>query len=203
MSKGEGKKSSKKCLDYVAVFVLFQAAVIMVLALTVMKIKSPKIRFNAIAVESFTSNHYKKFNISQRLNNGNNAGPTPSINMKLLTQLTIKNTNFGQFKYDNATLAILYNGVPLGEAVIPRGRVKARKTLKFNVSFDLNSDRLNGNNMNLGNDINSGVLRLSSQARVNGKVHLMKIIKKNKSGNMNCDWIVNLATRMVEDLNCK
>ncbi|EYU40055.1 hypothetical protein ABFS82_05G107100 [Erythranthe guttata] len=182
---------AKKCLACVAVFVLFQAAVIMVLALTVLKIKSPKIRFNAIAVESFTSN------------NGNNAGPTPSINMRLLTQLTIKNTNFGQFKYDNATLAILYNGVPLGEAVIPRGRVKARKTLKFNVSFDLNSDRLNGNNTNLGNDINSGVLRLSSQARVNGKVHLMKIIKKNKSGNMNCDWIVNLATRMVENLNCK
>ncbi|EYU40056.1 hypothetical protein ABFS82_05G107000 [Erythranthe guttata] len=192
MSKGDGKKSSKKCLAYVAVFVVFQAAVIMVLALTVMKIKSPKIRLNAIAVESFSSS-----------NNGNNAGPTPSINMKLLTQLTIKNTNFGQFKYDNATLAILYNGVPLGEAVIPRGRVKARKTLKFNVSFDLNSDRLNGNNTNLGNDINSGVLRLSSQARVNGKVHLMKIIKKNKSGNMNCDWIVNLATRMVENLNCK
>ncbi|KAL8053925.1 hypothetical protein ABFX02_05G104800 [Erythranthe guttata] len=158
MSKGDGKKSSKKCLAYVAVFVVFQAAVIMVLALTVMKIKSPKIRFSAIAVESFSSS-----------NNGNNAGSTPSINMKLLTQLTIKNTNFGQFKYDNATLAILYNGVQLGEAVIPRGRVE----------------------------------RLSSQARVNGKVHLMKIIKKNKSGNMNCDWIVNLATRMVENLNCK
>ncbi|KAL7111761.1 hypothetical protein ACP275_05G110000 [Erythranthe tilingii] len=192
MSKGDGKNSSKKCLAYVAVFVVFQAAVIMVLALTVMKIKSPKIRFNAIAVESFSSS-----------NNGNNAGPTPSINMKLLTQLTIKNTNFGQFKYDNATLAILYNGVPLGEVVIPRGRVKARKTLKFNVAFDLTSDRLNGNNNNLGNDINSGVLRLSSQARVNGKVHLIKIIKKNKSGNMNCDWNVNLATRMVENLNCK
>ncbi|KAL8053926.1 hypothetical protein ABFX02_05G104900 [Erythranthe guttata] len=182
---------AKKCLACVAVFVLFQAAVIMVLALTVMKIKSPKIRFNTIAVESFTSS------------NGNNVGPTPSINMRLLTQLTIKNTNFGQFKYDNATLAILYNGVQLGEAVIPRGRVKARKTLKFNVSFDLTSDRLNGNNNNLGNDINSGVLRLSSQARVNGKVHLIKIIKKNKSGNMNCDWNVNLATRMVENLNCK
>ncbi|KAL0371867.1 UNVERIFIED_CONTAM: hypothetical protein Scaly_0868300 [Sesamum calycinum] len=59
MSKGEGKRSSKKCLAYVAAFVVFQTAVILVFALTVMKVKSPKV--------------------------------------------TIKNTNFGHFKYQNST----------------------------------------------------------------------------------------------------
>ncbi|KAI3445371.1 hypothetical protein Pfo_002036 [Paulownia fortunei] len=189
MSKGEGKRSSKKCLAYVAAFVVFQTAIILVFALTVMKIKSPKVRFNAIAVESFSSS-----------NNNNNS---LSINMRLLTQVTIKNTNFGHFKYDNCTLTILYNGVPLGEAVIPRGRARARKSKKFNISVDVSSDRLSRNGNNLGNDINSGVLRLSSQAKVDGKVHLMKVIKKNKSGEMKCDWNINLATRQVENLNCK
>ncbi|KAI3453763.1 hypothetical protein Pfo_010426 [Paulownia fortunei] len=188
MSKGEGKRSSKKCLAYVAAFVVFQTAIILIFALTVMKIRSPKVRFNAIAVESFSSS-------------SNNT--SPSINMRLLTQVTIKNTNFGHFKYGNSTLTILYNGVPLGEAVIPRGRARARKTRKFNISVDVSSDRLSGNGNNLGNDINSGVLRLSSQAKVSGKVHLMKVIKKNKSGDMNCDWNINLATRQVENLNCK
>ncbi|KAH6769001.1 hypothetical protein C2S51_014337 [Perilla frutescens var. frutescens] len=183
MSKGEGR-SRKKCLAYVALFVVFQTAVIAVFALTVMKIKSPKVRFNAMGVESFSSN----------------SNAATSINMRLLTQFAIKNTNFGHFKYDNATLIILYNGVPIGEAAIPRGRTKARKTQRFNITVDVSTDRVNDSN--LVNEINSGVLRLSSQAKLNGKVHLMKVIKKKKSGEMNCDWTVNLGTRQVEGLRC-
>ncbi|KAL0447859.1 UNVERIFIED_CONTAM: hypothetical protein Slati_1914400 [Sesamum latifolium] len=103
MSKGEGKRSSKKCLAYVAAFVVFQTAIILVFALTVMKVRSPKVRFNAMAVESFSSNN-------------NNS---TSINMRLLAQVTIKNTNFGHFKYQNSTLSVLYNGVQVGEVVVP------------------------------------------------------------------------------------
>ncbi|KAK4422561.1 Late embryogenesis abundant protein [Sesamum alatum] len=180
MSKGEGKRSSKKCLAYVAAFVVFQTAIILVFALTVMKVKSPKVRFNAMAVESFSSNN-------------NNS---TSINMRLLAQVTIKNTNFGHFKYQNSTLSILYNGIQVGEAIIPRGRASARKTKKFNISVDVSSEGLSGN------DMNSGVLRLSSRGKVSGKVHLMKVIKRNKSGEMKCDWNINLATRQVEDLKC-
>ncbi|KAL0297572.1 UNVERIFIED_CONTAM: hypothetical protein Sradi_6809300 [Sesamum radiatum] len=154
MSKGEGQRSSKKCLAYVAAFVVFQTAIILVFALTVMKVKSPKVRFNAMAVESFSSNN-------------NNS---TSVNMRLLAQVTIKNTNFGHFN--------------------------ARKTKKFNISVDVSSEGLSGN------DMNSGVLRLSSSGKVAGKVHLMKVIKRNKSGEMKCDWSINLATRQVEDLKC-
>ncbi|KAG8382190.1 hypothetical protein BUALT_Bualt05G0051000 [Buddleja alternifolia] len=178
MSKGEGKRSTKKCLAYVAAFVVFQMAIILVLALTVGKIKSPKIRFNVIAIESvFSSN--------------NNSSST---NMRLVTQVTIKNTNFGHFRYDNSTLTILYDGVPLGEAVIPRGRAGARKIQRFNVSVDVSLNRVN--------ELNSRILRLSSRGNVKGKVHLMKVIKKNKSGEMNCEWNVNLDTRRVDNLNC-
>ncbi|KAL0408125.1 UNVERIFIED_CONTAM: Late embryogenesis abundant protein [Sesamum radiatum] len=180
MSKGEGKRNNKKCLAYVAAFVVFQTAIILVFALTVMKVKSPKVRFNAMAVESFSSNN-------------NNS---TSINMRLLAQVTIKNTNFGHFKYQNSTLSILYNGVQVGEVVVPRGRANARKTKKFNISVDVSSEGLSGN------DMNSGVLRLSSRGKVSGKVHLMKVIKRNKSGEMKCDWSINLATRQVDDLKC-
>ncbi|XP_047974261.1 late embryogenesis abundant protein At1g64065-like [Salvia hispanica] len=183
MSKGEGR-SRKKCLAYVAAFIVFQTAVILVFALTVMKVKSPKVRFNAMVVESFTSNN----------------STATSINMKLLAQLTIKNTNFGHFKYDESTLIILHNGVPLGEHVIPEGRTKAKKMQKFEISVDVSTAR--GSGSELRNEINSGILKLSSQAKLNGKVHLMKIIKKKKSGEMKCDWDVNLGTRQVENLKC-
>ncbi|KAG6397091.1 hypothetical protein SASPL_143253 [Salvia splendens] len=184
MSKGEGR-SCKKCLAYVAGFIVFLTAIILVLALTVtviMKVKSPKLRFNATVVETFSFNN----------------GTATSIDMKLLAQLIIKNTNFGYFKYDKSTLVILHKGVPLGEHVIPQGRTKAKKTQKLEISVDVSTDR--GSGSKLRNEINSGILKLSSQAKLNGKVHSMKIIKKKKkSGEMKCDWDVNLGTREIEN----
>ncbi|XP_047964401.1 late embryogenesis abundant protein At1g64065-like [Salvia hispanica] len=187
MSKGEGR-SCKKCLAFVAVFIVFQAAIILALALTVMKVKSPKLGFNAMVVETFT--------FVETFTNGT----TTSIKMKLLAQLTIKNTNFGHFKYDESTLVILHKGVPLGEQVIPPGRTKAKKTQKLEISVDVNTDR--GPGSELRNEINSGNLKLRSQAKLNGKVHLMKIIKKKKSGEMKCDWDLNLGTKEIENLKC-
>ncbi|KAK4400903.1 hypothetical protein Sango_1196400 [Sesamum angolense] len=153
MSTGEGRRSSKKCLAYVAAFVVFQTAIILLFVLIVMKVRSPKV--------------------------------------------TIKNNNFGDFKYENSTLSILYNGVKVGEAVVPQGKAGPRKTKKFNVSVDLSGIR-----DRVGNDLNSGVFRLSSRGTVSGKVQLIKVIKRNKSGEMKCDWSINLATRQFEDLKC-
>ncbi|XP_057810549.1 late embryogenesis abundant protein At1g64065 [Salvia miltiorrhiza] len=182
---GEGRRSRKKCLAYVAAFVVFQTAIILLFALTVMKIRNPKVRFNAMdVVETFTFNN----------------GTATSVSMRLLAQLTIKNTNFGHFKYDESSLVILHRGVPLGEAVIPRGRTRAKKTQKVEVSVNVNTTRASGSE--LRSEINSGVLKLSSQATLNGKVHLMKVIKKKKSGEMKCDWDVNLGTKQVENLKC-
>uniref|UniRef100_A0A5B6ZD57 Late embryogenesis abundant protein LEA-2 subgroup domain-containing protein n=1 Tax=Davidia involucrata TaxID=16924 RepID=A0A5B6ZD57_DAVIN len=180
MSKGEGRRSNKKCLAYVAAFIVFQTIIIAVFALTVMKIKSPKVRFGTIAVNN--------------LNTYNNA----SVSMTLLTQFAVKNTNFGHFKYDASNVTILYGGVAVAEAAIPKGRAKARQTKRFDVILDIASDRLSAANPNLASDMNSGVLMLTSQAKLSGKVHLMKVIKKKKSGEMSCTIQINLFTRVGE-----
>ncbi|KAA8520886.1 hypothetical protein F0562_011559 [Nyssa sinensis] len=177
MSKGEGKRNNKKCLAYVAAFVVFQTAIITVFALTVMKIKSPKVRFGSVSVDNFSTGNTN----------------SPSLSMRLVTQFAVKNTNFGHFKYDNSTVTILYGGSPVGEAFIPRGRAKARQTRRFNVTVDISFAQLSGN-PHLTNDINSGFLTLTSQARLSGKVQLMKVIKKNKSGNMR--GIIDIACRL-------
>ncbi|KAK7818451.1 late embryogenesis abundant protein At1g64065 [Quercus suber] len=182
--KGEGKRNSK-CLAYVAAFIVFQTIIILVFALTVMKIKSPKVRFSTVAVENFTPSTTN----------------SSSFDMRLVAQVAIKNTNFGHFKYDSSNVTILYGGMPVGEAVIAEGRTKARKTQRFDVTVDITSEKLSGNT-NLTNDIGSGYLMLSSQAKLSGKVQLMKVIKKKKSGEMSCTMTVNLAQRVIQDLKC-
>ncbi|CAN6579027.1 unnamed protein product [Malus baccata var. baccata] len=182
--KGEGKNT--KCLAYVAIFIVFQIIVITAFSLTVMKIKGPKVRFGTVAAENFSS-------ISSN---------SPSLSLNLVTKFAVKNTNFGHFKYPNSTVTIYYAGQAIGSADIPKGRARARSTRRTDVVISINTDKLSGST-NLGNDINSGLVPLTSEATLKGKVELMKIIKKNKSGKMSCSMSVNLANRAVQDLKCE
>ena len=184
--KEEGKRNNAKCFAYVAAFVVFQTAIILIFALTVMRIRNPKVRFGAVTVENCST--------------GNST--LPFFDMKLMAQVTVKNTNFGHFKYENSTIRILYGGMRVGEAAVVKARVRARQTKKFNVIVDISSSMLSRNS-NLGNDIASGVLPLSSQAKLNGKVHLMKVIKRKKSSEMSCTMGIHLGTCAVQDLKCK
>ncbi|GLT90832.1 hypothetical protein SLE2022_087490 [Rubroshorea leprosula] len=182
--KEEGKRSNKKCLLYVAAFVVFQTAIILVFALTVMRVKSPKLRFGTATVRNFSTG----------------ANNLPSFD--LAAQVTVKNTNFGHFKYENSTLMILYGGFPVGEVAVLKGRTRAKQTKKFDVVVAVSSSRLSSN-PNFQNDINTGVLRLSSEGKLSGKVELMKVIKRKKSAEMSCTMGINLATKAVQDLKCK
>ncbi|OMO79649.1 Late embryogenesis abundant protein, LEA-14 [Corchorus capsularis] len=184
--KGEGKRSRGRCLAYVAAFIVFQTAIILAFALTVMRIKTPKVRFGAVSVENFST--------------GN--GSSPFFDMRLMAQVTVKNTNFGHFKYENSTIKILYGGMEVGEVAVVKARARARQTKKFDVTIDISSANLSSNS-NLGNDIATGVLPLSSEAKLSGKVHLLKVIKKKKSAGMSCTMGINLGTRAVQDLKCK
>ncbi|KAK2984595.1 hypothetical protein RJ640_018973 [Escallonia rubra] len=107
MTKG-GDGNSAKCLAYLAAFIVFQTATLTLFALTVMRIESPKVRFDSVAVTEISSSNPN----------------APSFSMKLTTQFTIRNTNFGHFKYRNGTLTILYNGMAVGEAFIAEGRFR-------------------------------------------------------------------------------
>ncbi|XP_048422514.1 late embryogenesis abundant protein At1g64065-like [Pyrus x bretschneideri] len=183
--KGDGK--NKKCLAYVAIFIVFQIIVITAFALTVMKVKGPKVRFVTITADNFSST-------------GSNSDPSLSLN--LVTEIAVKNTNFGHFKYQNSTVTIYYSGQAIGTADIPQGKAKARSTRRTGVIISINTDKLSGST-NLGSDINSGVVPLTSEATLKGKVELMKIIKKNKSGKMSCSMSLNLTNRAIQDLKCK
>uniref|UniRef100_A0A5B7BQ05 Late embryogenesis abundant protein LEA-2 subgroup domain-containing protein n=1 Tax=Davidia involucrata TaxID=16924 RepID=A0A5B7BQ05_DAVIN len=173
------RKKRMKCLVYVVAFAVFQTAIITLFALTVMKVKTPKFRVRSATIENFdiptTSN--------------------PSFNITMNAELGVKNTNFGHYKFDNSTITFLYMGTPVGSANILKARAKARSTKKFNVTVELRSGEL-------GNDFNSGVLPLTSQSTLRGKVELMKVMKKKKSTNMNCTMEINISTRQLQNVKC-
>ncbi|KAK9927108.1 hypothetical protein M0R45_024310 [Rubus argutus] len=181
----EGGKNMK-CLAYVAIFIVFQIIVITIFALTVMKVKGPKVRFQTVTIQNFNSG----------------SASSPSFSMDLVTKFAVKNPNFGQFKYSNSTVTILYGGQAIGSADVPSQKAKLKSTRRTDITISINSDKLSGNTT-LASDFVSGVLNLTSECTLKGKVELLKIMKKNKSGNMNCTISLNLSTKSVQNFMCK
>lgn len=184
MEKQEGRRDRKKLFTYIALFIIFQTIVVVAFSQTVMKIRNPKVRLGAVVVQSI-----------------NTGATSSSFNIRLITEITIKNTNFGHFRYDSTPLNILYSGIIVGQTVIPKDRADARKTKRFALYVDISSDAISGF-PNFNNDVNSGVLFLTSQARVSGKVRVM-ILNKKKSPELSCALAINLATRQILDVTCQ
>ena len=179
------QKKRMKRLAYVTAFVLFLTVVILVFSLTVMRIKSPKFRIRSITIEDFTIS-------------SSNSNNVPSIDMKFEVEIGVKNMNFGHFKFEKSSISFMYRGTQVGDALVKKEKVKARSTKKINVTAEVETT-----NSNLANDIESGSLALTSQAKLSGKVHLLKVIKNKKSAEMNCTITVDLNEKLVRDLNCK
>ncbi|XP_059669746.1 late embryogenesis abundant protein At1g64065-like [Cornus florida] len=185
LSKELRRKKRMKCLAYAVAFAVFQTGVILLFSLTVMKIKNPKFRVRSATFETFevvTSN--------------------PSFNLRMNAELGVKNTNFGHYKFDDSTITFSYKGVQVGSAIVQKARARARSTKKFNVVVDLSSTGL-PSNLELGNDLNSGFIVLSSESRLKGKVELMKVMKKKKSTDMSCTMEVYISSQDVRNVKCK
>ena len=177
------RKKSLKCLAYVAAFVVFQTGIILLFVLLVLKIRDPKVRIASISVEN---QHFS----------------TNSFSMDLKARVTVKNTNFGHFKFDNSTATISYFGTAVGEATILKARARSRSTKRFNITVPISSSKVN-NHRQLRRDLNSGVLNLSSTAKLSGNIHLFKIFKQKKSAEMSCTMELHTNTSSIENLSCK
>ncbi|GLT31253.1 hypothetical protein SLA2020_060010 [Shorea laevis] len=181
------RRRNFKCLAYVLAGVIAQTAIIVLFVMLVMRIRNPKVRLGAVIVESLGTN---------------TSATSPSFTIKLNAQVTVKNTNFGHFKFQNTTATISYRGTLIGEATIVKARARARSTKKFNVTFVASSGKVSSNSQ-LGDDIESGIIPLSSHARLDGKIILFKVFKKKKSAEMNCTVDVNTTTKEIQNLKCK
>ncbi|PRQ46282.1 putative Late embryogenesis abundant protein, LEA-14 [Rosa chinensis] len=183
-SQAELKRKKRiKVAIYVTVFVVVQIIVVTVFALTVMRVKTPKVRLGKINVQNITA-----------------VPATPSFDINFTTQIRVKNTNWGPYKFDASKVTFEYNGDTVAQLSVPKGKAGMRSTKKFDVAVSLNSKGLK--NSNLANDLNTGVLSLTSTAKLTGKVELMLVMKKKKAAAMYCDLQFNLSTKQIQFLRC-
>ncbi|KAK4802532.1 hypothetical protein SAY86_000735 [Trapa natans] len=183
------EEKQRKRMRLVAAFAVFQVIVILVFALVVMKVKTPKFRVSDdIAIHGLNA-----------VTGAGQSSQVASFDVNFTAPVRIKNTNFGPYKYDAATVSFTYGGVEVGQAAIPKGKANLKSTKKVDVAVTVSSSAVAGNS-NLGRELRSGVLTMNSRGRLYGKVELMFIFKKKKSTEMNCSISINVASKAVQSV---
>ncbi|KAK3429368.1 hypothetical protein EUGRSUZ_E00797 [Eucalyptus grandis] len=181
------KKRMKWTIGIIA-FIIFQVVQALFFVLVIMKFKSPNFRVSEFNVQTF--------------NVGTQA--SPSFDMSFVAPIRVKNTNWGPFKYDASTISFTYGGVQVGQTIIPKNKANFKSTKKIDVNVTLSSANLPTNiNSNLGSELSSGVIMLTSLGELKGKITVMFMFKKKKTSQMNCTMAINTTTKAVQSLLCK
>uniref|UniRef100_A0A2N9GL17 Late embryogenesis abundant protein LEA-2 subgroup domain-containing protein n=1 Tax=Fagus sylvatica TaxID=28930 RepID=A0A2N9GL17_FAGSY len=188
-SKELKRKKRIKWAIYIAVFAVFQTIVITVFALTVMRVKTPKVRLGS--TDSVTFHNFTTGNQT-----------SPSFNISFTTQVRVKNTNFGPYKYDSTNATFMYQGVTVGQVTIPKGKAGLCSTKKVSVTVVVDSKAL-PSKKNLESDMDGGLLMLGSHVKLSGKVELLFVMKKKKATEMNCTMTINLSAEKVQSIICE
>ncbi|KAI4302940.1 hypothetical protein MLD38_038628 [Melastoma candidum] len=190
VAKEEKRKKMIKWAGYIAAFTVFQVLVIVVFALVVMKVRTPKFRVgDGLQVKALTSEP-----------------SVPSFNMTLYAPIRVKNSNFGPYKYDATAVTFTYGGATVGQVAIPKGKASFKSTKKINAEVFLSSGSIPSgipSGGNLGSDLNSGTLTLNSKGAMTGKVELMLIFKKKKAITMDCTMVINVSSKSVQSVQCQ
>ncbi|XP_062074961.1 late embryogenesis abundant protein At1g64065-like [Humulus lupulus] len=176
-------------LYLVAVVVLILTVGILVFSITIFHINAPSFRIRSFTIDELT------------ISSAN------TVDMKFEAEMGIKNTDFGHFDFEQTSLSFFYRGARLAlghddddhdDSLIDQGIVKARSTKKIKFSAEMGTT----SSMS-AEDIESRYFTLNCKATMNGTIHLMKLIKRKRSSEMNCNVNINLYTKVVLDIKCK
>lgn len=190
LKKMNHRRNLKLCGCVTAILLLLLVIVIVILVFTVFKVKDPTVTTNEIQLTNFGLNLVQL--------------PTPQvkINMTMLVNMSIKNSNRASFKVGNSTTLVYYRGISVADAVIPAGLViKARKTSGLNVTVDVMADRL-ASSSDLLRDVLQGEMIMNTYSVIPGRVKIL-FIKKHVEVKMNCTMTIDISKRGIQDMNCK
>ncbi|KAJ1285279.1 hypothetical protein BS78_03G268400 [Paspalum vaginatum] len=160
------------CCGCCAASVVLLGITILVLALTVFKVKDPVLTMNGVTLEGVDADL------------GTERHPV-SVNATLTADISIKNPNVASFSFDRSETDFYYGGETVGVAYAPSGEVGADRTVRMNVTLDVLADRISPNvnttDLIFGQDYN-----LTSYTEITGRVDVLGIYKRNLDIKMNC-----------------
>jgi hypothetical protein len=179
-SGNKSHRGLKICCGVTAILLITIFVVLLVLFLTILKPKDPKIISQPVILEHF---HLLAF-------------PFLSLNISLGMLVTVNNRNYGSFKYQNNTTYVRYHEEIVAEAPIEADTILARREHNISTTVNVLADKLI-TNPNFRGDFAAGVLNVTSETDLHGKVSLFKLIKMKATSYSTCDISIFLLNNSV------
>lgn len=182
-SKKQRHRKYIQCCGCIAALMLIQSLVLLILIFTVLRIKDPKIKMNSVKIKGLDSSNLN--------------------NITVTADVSVKNPNVAAFRFSNVTTTtVYYSGVEVGEGRNPAGVAPAKRTVRMNVTVELEVGKLLGVER-LSSDLRNGELNFSSYTSVRGRVKILGVFKKSVVVRMNCTMSVNVTSREIRGQSCR
>ncbi|KAK8486775.1 hypothetical protein V6N13_073573 [Hibiscus sabdariffa] len=179
MQQFSEKRRSTLCIGFIAAVFLVLAIVVLTLFLTVFHIQDPIIRLNSMTIQSLEMSPKGTLRIDG--------------SVKLLADVSVKNPNAASFKLDNGTVTVYYGGRVVGEGSYFPGKARPRRTLRRNVTVEIDPEEFLSDPGFVTDIIGSKGLNISSYTRISGRIDIMNIIKRNVLVKFNCSTTFRLS----------
>lgn len=167
------KKKSSKCFVFMLAFLVLLSIGILGFSLIVLRINSPLLKLEAVEIKNLTT-----------------------TNMTLVTGITIKNTNYGRFKFENGKISTLFGNATIGSRKVGAGLVNGREKrgMTVTVHVSMMMDGWDGSRMMF--------IKITILARLRGEILVLKKIRRYRTAVMNCTMNFNFSNQQVQHLQC-
>ncbi|XP_027344427.1 uncharacterized protein LOC113856673 [Abrus precatorius] len=169
-----------RCCGCVTALLVISVVIILVLGFTVYNVKEPEVRMNGVTL----------------LNGSFADGATNNIT--LLADVSVKNTNDFTFRFGNANTTVYYDGMGIGKGFSPPGKAKARRTIRFNVTMQIVTQKLLAVPSSMI-DLKDQALNLSSYTMIDGKVKILNLFMRKVEVELNCTVQYNITTGFISN----
>ncbi|KAK9059304.1 hypothetical protein SSX86_021923 [Deinandra increscens subsp. villosa] len=181
-------QETSKTIVYVLAAAVFLSTIFLIIASVFLRAVNPQLRLRTVTIQNF------QYEIT------NSTNSTSSLNITMLTEVTLNNKNFGRYVFENCNAVVLHGNSTIGGGFISGGRVGAKKTRSISVVMEIGSGNLNLSRS--GSDSTDQVMEIRSYAKMTGRVHVTKLVNRRKTIEMNCTINLNLTSRSFMNLLC-
>ncbi|XP_019149878.1 PREDICTED: uncharacterized protein LOC109146683 [Ipomoea nil] len=126
--------------------------------------------------------------------------PDPTLRARLNMTITVKNPNYGECSYRNASAEVYYRGTPVTAIPLADGAVPARGQLDVVAHANLDGDKVAGSSTFL-EDVGAGSLNFTAVAKVPVKVTVLKILKFHVRVIIRCNMSVMVSDQSYDVLS--
>lgn len=175
-----------KCCGVTAALFLILAVVALVLFFTVFHVKDPIVRMTRVQIPQ----------LAQLV--ANRTALSGGANIIAVAEVSVKNPNVASFRYGNSTTRIDYGGEVVGEGRIPAGKAPARRTQRLNVTVEVSPAKILVA-PRLGDDVAAGILKMESYTKIDGRVKILRIIRKRVVVTLNCNITYTINTSAIQE----